>query len=109
MARGEHQIKIRFPDEMVTDIRASSLANGRSMNAEIVAQLRTGASKRSEDSNLRDTFAGQALAGFCANPAIFAGNDQNGWDLVNCTEPQLAQVAYRIAGEMIAAREGGAA
>ena len=57
---------------------------------------------------LRDWYAGKALSGFCANPAIFAGNNQNGWDLVNCTEPQLAQVAHRIAGEMIAAREGNA-
>lgn len=40
MARGEHQIKIRFPDDMVSSIRASAEANGRSMNAEVVAQLR---------------------------------------------------------------------
>jgi hypothetical protein len=63
----------------------------------------------SDGMTLRDHFAGKVLAGFCANPAVFAGNDRNGWDLVNCTEPQLAQVAYRIAGEMIAAREGCAA
>lgn len=37
------------------------------------------------------------LAGFCANPAIFASSSQIGWSLVNCTEQQLASYAFNLA------------
>lgn len=53
---------------------------------------------------LRDYGAFKALQGFCANPAIFAANGMSGWDLVNCTEEQLCQVAYRLADAMLKAR-----
>lgn len=55
--------------------------------------------------SLRDFHASSALKGFCANPAIFAGNDYSGWALVNCTEEQLAVVCHRLADAMIAARK----
>lgn len=53
---------------------------------------------------LRDYFAAKALAGFCANPAVFASNSRTGWSLVNCTEPQLAQSCYVLADAMLIER-----
>jgi len=53
--------------------------------------------------------AAGVLKGFCANPAIFAPNGMNGWQLVNCTEEQLAGYAYVLTDKLIAAaRKGGA-
>ena len=54
--------------------------------------------------SLRDWYAGKVLQGFCANPTVFAANEMSGWDLVNCTEPQLAEVCLRIADAMLGAR-----
>jgi hypothetical protein len=54
---------------------------------------------------MRDYFAAKALQGFCANPAVFASNGMSGWDLVNCTEDQLAEVCNRLADAMLRARE----
>lgn len=45
----------------------------------------------------RQIIATQILAGFAANPAVFASNEHNGWDLVNCTDAKLVAVAYRLA------------
>lgn len=59
--------------------------------------------------SMRDWFAGQALAGFAANNAVFAANDQNGWELVNSSARGLADQAYWLADSMIAARKAGAA
>lgn len=42
---------------------------------------------------LRDYFAGQALAGFCADPSITADSGQ------------IAPVCYKFADSMLAARE----
>ena len=39
--------------------------------------------------SMRQYYKGQILAGFCANPAIFAANSKSGWSLVNCTEADL--------------------
>lgn len=47
--------------------------------------------------SLRDWFAGQALAGLCANP-VFSENDND----------ELAVIAYETADAMIAARKAGA-
>lgn len=49
----------------------------------------------------RDEFAMRLLQGFCANPAIFASNSQHGWGLVNCTDKQLVDYAYRLADEAV--------
>lgn len=54
---------------------------------------------------LRAYFAAKALQGFCANPAVFAANDRNGWALVNCTERQLTDLCARLADEAIASLE----
>lgn len=53
----------------------------------------------------RDRYAAQILAGFAANPAIFAKNDQCGWCLVNATDAQLAAYAVRLANELLAATD----
>jgi len=53
---------------------------------------------------LRDYFAAKAMQGFCANPAVFAHNDRSGWGLVNCTESQLVDICYGMAGLMIEQR-----
>lgn len=53
---------------------------------------------------LRDYAAIKVLAGFAANPAIFAANGMTGWGLVNCTEEQLCQSALCIADAMLKAR-----
>lgn len=53
----------------------------------------------------RDQYAAQILAGFAANPAIFAHNDQCGWCLVNCTDGQIAAYAVHLANELFAATE----
>ena len=57
---------------------------------------------------LRDWFAGQALAGLCANPSIHQPNGMCGWSLVNCHTDDLARYALHLADAMIEARKGGA-
>ena len=49
--------------------------------------------------------ASQILAGFAANPAIFASNPQSGWSLVNCKDCQLAEYAWKLANELLIAHE----
>lgn len=89
--RGADQFQVRLPEGMRDEIAAAAKANGRSMNAEIVARL------SGDTETLRDRFAGQALAGFMANtnrPTTYARDD--------------ADWAYTIADAMLAARKGGA-
>lgn len=50
---------------------------------------------------MREEAAMRILAGFCANPAVFASNSMNGWDLVNCTDKQLVDYAWRLADQLI--------
>lgn len=52
-----------------------------------------------------DYFAGKALQGFCANPAVFAANGICGWALVNTDEAWLSDYCYEIAEKMLAARD----
>jgi len=55
--------------------------------------------------SLRDWFAGQALAGLCANSGgPIQANDYNGWSLVNCKERDVALMACALADAMLAAR-----
>jgi hypothetical protein len=49
---------------------------------------------------LREQYAGQVLAAFCANPAVFAENDRTGWGLVNCTHEQLVELADVLAHKL---------
>jgi len=60
-----------------------------------------------EGMTLRDYTAIKVLAGFAANPAIFAANGMTGWGLVNCTEGQLCQAALSIADAMLKAKATG--
>ncbi len=53
----------------------------------------------------RGGLAAQILAGFAANPAIFAPNENCGWSLVNCTDSDIAAYAIRLADVLIAANE----
>ena len=46
------------------------------------------------------------MAGFCANPAVFAANGMTGWALVNCDMKQLAAECYAIADAMLEVRKG---
>lgn len=56
--------------------------------------------------SLRDYFAGQALAGLCANPGgPFQANDSNGWNFVNTGPNGVAAVCAALADAMIEARE----
>lgn len=58
-----------------------------------------------EGMSLREYYAGQALMGFCANPAVHQPNSMCGWSLVNMTEEQLALICTAYADNLIAARE----
>jgi hypothetical protein len=49
----------------------------------------------------REYFAGKVLQGFCANPAVFSANNQNGWCLVNTTEEQLSEYCLKIADTIL--------
>lgn len=50
---------------------------------------------------LRDYYKAQALAGFCANPAVFAQNGMTGWGLVNCNDAGLVGYCGFLADLMI--------
>ena len=45
------------------------------------------------------------LAGFCANPSVFAHNSQFGWGLVNCSDKQLCEYALSLSDELDSAIE----
>jgi hypothetical protein len=51
----------------------------------------------------RDQYAAKIMAGFCANPAIFAPNGMCGWSLVNCTDADLVGYAFSLADLMVEA------
>ena len=61
--------------------------------------------KPSVGMSLRDWFAGQALAGFCGNPSVFAANGMTGWGLVNCDHATLAAECRDLADAVIAELE----
>jgi hypothetical protein len=55
--------------------------------------------------DLRGQIAARILAGFAANPAIFAANDRCGWSLVNATDADIAGYAVRLADHLFHANE----
>lgn len=59
---------------------------------------------RESGMTLRDYYAGQIMAGFCANPAIFAANPNHGWGLVNCVDADLVGYAGKLADDMLEER-----
>lgn len=51
----------------------------------------------------RAMMAARLLAGMLANPSgPIQGNEQNGWDYVNCSAESLSQVALELADALIA-------
>jgi len=45
-------------------------------------------------------YAAQIMAGFCANPSVFAARADCGWSLCNCTDDDLADYAVRLADKL---------
>lgn len=50
---------------------------------------------------IRLELAGKILAGFCANPSVFAPNPNNGWSLVNCNHETLIEHCYILTDELM--------
>lgn len=60
----------------------------------------------SEVKTLRDEFAMAALSGLLANPGgPIQASERCGWDLTNCSTPQVVAFAYAVADEAMAARQ----
>lgn len=98
---------IRLPDGMRDRFKAAAHVNGRSMNAEIVLALEAHLEGNGSAGgvSLRDYFAGQALTGICAMPnGPVQNEDLQPGGVVACNVPEIAEVSYRIADAMIAAR-----
>lgn len=51
----------------------------------------------------RELIAAMAMQGFCANPAVFAPNPINGWQLVNCSDETLNKICISHADALLAA------
>lgn len=87
------RFQVRLPAGLRNDVRAAAVANGRSMNAEIVARIEAAA----DGESLRDRFAGRALVG------LLSGKYSSclGWD-------EYADDAYALADAMLKARESTA-
>jgi hypothetical protein len=51
----------------------------------------------------RELFAGMAMQGFCANPAVFQPNPMSGWSLANCDEEQLSKYSKKMADALLSA------
>ncbi len=51
--------------------------------------------------SVRQYYKAKIIAGFCANPAIFAQNANCGWSLVNCKDSELTGYAGKLADEML--------
>lgn len=49
--------------------------------------------------------ASRVLAGFAANPAVFASNASCGWSLVNCTDEDLVGYSLSLADKLIKGEE----
>lgn len=83
-----------MPDGMREEIAASAMANGRTMNAEIILRL------SGDGETMRDRFAGHALAGVMRDSAI--------WDSSKAERFDVAVRMYAWADAMLAARKAGA-
>lgn len=51
--------------------------------------------------NIRLEIASRIIAGWAANPAIYAANSNCGWALVNCREQELVRAAIWLADILI--------
>ena len=108
--RNSDQYMLRLPDGLRRELKTAAKANGRSMNAEIIARI------QDDHHSLRDWFAGQALAGMMAQshtgPKDWT-HMGHGWgeDCVNSLNKHethvsmsLASFAYEQADAMLAER-----
>lgn len=77
--------------------KGQTMSDKNKINPMLAARLIPGMS-------MREWYAGQVLAGFCANPAIFSANGVTGWKLVNSSESDLVEYAIYLA-DIIAARK----
>lgn len=65
--------------------------------------------EQSTGMSLHNWFAGQALAGLCANSGgPFQANALNGWDIVNCDPSHVANWCHNLADAMVERAKGGA-
>ena len=72
--------------------------------------LEAQAMQRLQMERLRDEFAMAALSGLLANPGgPIQASDRCGWDLTNCSTPDVVAFAYAIADEAMTARTQEAA
>lgn len=87
------QFQLRLSPGLRDEIKDEAKATGRSMNDVMLSRL----SEQSKfaQADLRDTFAGQALA--------------NTYTAHEGSPDKIAEWAYQVADAMIAARKGGAA
>lgn len=104
MARSEPQMNIRMPDSLSEAVRLHAEANGRSITAEVVHVLTSSyaadATRGYAITDLRDWFAGQAIAGLLANSADVTSTIVKPGEL----KARAAGAAYRIADAMLAER-----
>lgn len=104
--RNNDQYMMRFPDGMRDEVAAAAKANGRSMNAEIIARL------SGDTETLRDKFAAHALTGVLSNSENSAAGAEPTVAYLASKPLEAAEwyadLAYRIADAMLAARKAGA-
>ncbi len=97
----EVRITLRLTDDVRDQIAAAATANGRSMNAEIVARIANSAPEKT----LRDEFATAALQGLLVRSSPQSLLDVSKEYNINPSEA-LAIMAYEHADAMIRARGG---
>ena len=92
---------VRLPDGMRDELKAAAVANGRTMNAEIVARIANSAPERT----LRDEFAMAALPGLLVRSSPQSLLDVSKEYNINPSKA-LAIMAYEHADAMLRARGG---
>lgn len=55
------------------------------------------------DADPRLEIASRILAGFCANPSVFASNPNSGWSLVNASDEDLVGYSIKLAADLLEA------
>ncbi len=105
MARGEPQIKIRIPDDMLQAIAAAANANVHSMNAEVVSRIRK---SLADDQLPHDTpMTLRDYAALVALPAVINTCSGDAYRIATYPSPEayFAAKAYGLADAMLKARE----
>lgn len=99
VGRGSDQFVVRLPDGMREKISADAKANGRSMNAEIVARI----SNSAPEKTLRDEVAMAALPTLLTEIYANSRSKNVRYDSVYVI---AASAAYEMSDAMLAARGG---